>query len=156
MCVLVVVGALAFSEKCPREEPCARLIDSFGAVVPAAIRLSLIVTMPRFVAIRDCLGFHAAHEGVVGAVGDLGERELNQLVHFYPGSVYKASFVTADDAIQWLWSEMYNRPADQDLRSKQFQSDARLFPQSVASGVSGSDSSGQLNVAYWKKFLRHS
>ena len=36
-------------------------------------------------------------------VGDLGERELNQLVHFYPGSVYKASFVTADDAVQWLW-----------------------------------------------------
>jgi len=110
--------------------------------------------MPRFVAIRDCLGFHAAHEGIVGLVGDLAERDLNRLVQHYPGSVYKASFVTADDAVQWLWSNVYNRPANQDLRSRQYQSDARLFPCSVASHVSGSGSSGQLNTNFRKQVFR--
>ena len=59
-----------------------------------------------FVAIRDCIGFHASHEGLVGIVGELDEREVNALVHQYPGAVYKGSFVTADQAVQWLWSNV--------------------------------------------------
>ena len=94
--------------------------------------------MPRFVAIRDCLGFHASYEGVVGIVGELTDRELNPLVHHYPGMIYKASFNTADQAVQWLWTEVYNRPADQDLRARQFEFDARLFPMAIASSLSGS------------------
>ena len=85
-----------------------------------------------FTAIRDCQGFHAPHEGLVGLVGELDERELNSLTHFYPGAVYKASFVTADQAVQWLWDNAFTRGASPDLRSKQFVHDSRLFPQSSA------------------------
>ena len=85
-----------------------------------------------FVAIRDCIGFHASHEGLVGIVGELDEREVNALVHQYPGAVYKGSFVTADQAVQWLWSNVFCRVANQDLRAKQFLADTRLFPNSSA------------------------
>ena len=85
-----------------------------------------------FVAIRDCKGFHASHEGLVGIVGELDEREVNALVHQYPGAVYKTSFVTADQAVQWLWSNVFCRVANQDLRAKQFLADTRLFPDSSA------------------------
>ena len=85
-----------------------------------------------FVAIRDCKGFHASHEGLVGIVGELDEREVNALVHQYPGAVYKGSFVTADQAVQWLWSNVFCRVANQDLRAKQFLADTRLFPNSSA------------------------
>jgi hypothetical protein len=101
-----------------------------------------------FVAIRDCKGFHASHEGLVGIVGELDEREVNALVHQYPGAVYKASFVTADQAVQWLCSNVFCRVASQDLRAKQFLADTRLFPDSSAAHVNLGPSEARLSTAY--------
>ena len=71
--------------------------------------------MPRFCAFRDCLGFHAAHEGLVGLVGQISDSEVALLVHHYPGAIYKASFNTPDQAVQWLWDAVNRRAASQDL-----------------------------------------
>ena len=138
----VIVTVRACSHQAP-QSTCCSSEQSFGS-------------MPRFVAIRDCLGFHASYEGVVGIVGELTDRELNPLVHHYPGMIYKASFNTADQAVQWLWTEVYNRPADQDLRARQFEFDARLFPMAIASSLCLDLRSNSFRLHFVRKLSGHS
>ena len=84
----------------------------------------------------------------------INERSMHFNVHQYPGAVYKTSFVTADQAVQWLWSNVLCRVANQDLRAKQFLADTRLFPDSSAARVNLGASEAQLSRAYRRMIFK--
>jgi len=86
---------------------------------------------------------------LVGLVGVLDDTERDLLVHQYPGAIYKCHFVTPDQAVQWLWSVVGLRPANQELRARQFIWDARLFPESsAATMVAATDGHAVLPVGF--------